>query len=309
MPALKYWDTNQSAYVLLMPGATTFPFTYTTTLAAPTVASSPYQINHNLNTTTPLVQIYDAVTGQQVMAQIRVVNANSIQISVTANMPNSVNVIVVGSAQAPVATQPANLVTLAQLQAVTPALPAPVTSGTTIQSFTDSLGDVWVAKNGVRSGNWYRARDVLHCRYYRNAAGAQVTGSIQALPYDTAQFDYYGLFSTSTLLLTAPVAGLWYVYANYSIAAPASTPYFMNLMIRYGAAPQTAGSTGTRIMQMQAPIVITTTGTYIGGQVFWPCNSGDQFWIEVYSTSGGLPYSISASSILTYMGASYVGTG
>jgi hypothetical protein len=193
MPALRYWDTGSSSYVLLTPGATTFPFTYMQTLTAPTVASSPYQINHNLNTTTPLVQIWDAVTGQMVQTQVTVVNANSVQITVAQNMPNNVNVIVVGSAQAPVPVAPADYASKSYVDARTPNLPPPVTSGTTIQSYTDPTGEIFVAKNGVNAGAWKRARDVLYAKWYRNTT-LNITTSLQDVGYDTMVKDDYGLY-------------------------------------------------------------------------------------------------------------------
>lgn len=85
--------------------------------------------------------------------------------------------------------------------------PAPLTSGSTIQSFVDPQGDVWVALNGVRGGNWYRAINVLHSRWYRNAALTLPTGSIQAISLDTAASDPYTLYNGS--VFTAPVAGLY----------------------------------------------------------------------------------------------------
>jgi|SRR5215469_9521 len=305
MPALKYWDVASSSYILLTPGATTFPFTYYQTLPAPTTAA-PFQINHNLNTMVPLVQVYDAVTGQMVQVQITVVNANSIQVSVGTNMPNNVNVIVHGSAQAPVPVAPANLATMQYVQSVTPTLPAPLTSGSGTQSFTDSLGDVWVAANGVYSGAWKRARDALHARWYRSAAW-QVTGSIGSPFCDTRQFDAYSMYGgSSTGLYTVPVAGLYLIYAGYTIAAPAATGYFTNQMIRYGGPALTGG---TRIVQTQVGVATTGTGTYIYSQVTWPCNAGDQFWQEAYSTSAGLPYTGSTGGNLTYFCIDYLGTG
>jgi len=87
-------------------------------------------------------------------------------------------------------------------------LPAPVTTGSTIQSYTDPLGDVWVAKNGVNGGNWKRARDVLYGGYYR-AAAWNLTTTTAVMLYDTVQYDDYGLYNTSTGAITLPVAGVW----------------------------------------------------------------------------------------------------
>lgn len=85
-------------------------------------------------------------------------------------------------------------------------LPAPVTSGTTVQSFTDVTGEVWVAKNGVASGVWKRAKDVLYAMVYRASAGSTGSGAFQ---FDTAYDDVYGMFTAASYGLTMPIAGLW----------------------------------------------------------------------------------------------------
>lgn len=87
--------------------------------------------------------------------------------------------------------------------------PAPLTSGTTIQSFTDPLGDVWVAKNGVNSGNWFRARDVLYCNVYRVQPFTLATSANPPLPMDTVVRDAYGMFNTTNGSVNCPVAGLY----------------------------------------------------------------------------------------------------
>ena len=234
MPALRYWDVAQNKYLDLpgIPGATgptgptgptpgPYPFTYTQTLSAPTVASSPYNVRHGLNTLTPLVQMYDALSGLMVMAQIYIVDANNIQITVTANMPNNINVIVIGSAQMPVPVNPADGASKAYVDARTPNLPAPVTSGTTIQSFTDVLGDVWVAKNGINSGAWARARDVLYARWARTAAYTMPTGTA-IFPFDTNLRDVFGIYVGASNWMVAPVSGLYDVKAQLSVTATAT---------------------------------------------------------------------------------------
>jgi hypothetical protein len=85
-------------------------------------------------------------------------------------------------------------------------LPPPVTTGTTIQTYTDQLGDVWVAKNGVSGGAWKRARDVLYARIYRNAGFSMTIGQA-AFPFDTAQDDPYGMFVAPNLKV--PIPGLY----------------------------------------------------------------------------------------------------
>lgn len=86
-------------------------------------------------------------------------------------------------------------------------LPAPVTSGG-VQSFTDPIGDVWVAYPSSYGGNWKRARDVLNCQWVRTAA-LTFPGAYTTLPWDTSVWDPYGLYSTGTSHFTLPIAGLW----------------------------------------------------------------------------------------------------
>jgi hypothetical protein len=99
-------------------------------------------------------------------------------------------------------------------------LPAPVTTGTTVQSFTSPDGEVWVAANGVNSGQWRRARDVLNARWYRNAAFTP--GTYAALSMDTATRDVFGLYNSGTGLYTIPVAGLYTVLASLGCTTPAT---------------------------------------------------------------------------------------
>jgi hypothetical protein len=103
------------------------------------------------------------------------------------------------------------------------ALPAPVTSGATIFSFTDVNGDVWVAKNGVNGGTWHRARDVLYSSMGRGGAFGSTTIAT-VLAFDTVLSDPYGLAGASTW--TAPVAGLYKIRSNVAIQATAAGQTF-----------------------------------------------------------------------------------
>jgi hypothetical protein len=101
-------------------------------------------------------------------------------------------------------------------------LPPPVTSGTTIQNFTDIWGDVWIAKNGVNGGNWRRAHDVLYARWFRNTA-VNASTTVVILTMDTMAKDDYGLFASPSFV--APVAG-WYNFTfQLAISGTASTQW------------------------------------------------------------------------------------
>jgi hypothetical protein len=99
--------------------------------------------------------------------------------------------------------------------------PAPVTIGTTIQTYQDPTGEWWVAKNGVRSGIWYKARDVLHCRYSRSAAYTfATTGTL--FPWDWMVRDPYTLWrSGGTFVL--PISGIWRADYQLVVAFTATT--------------------------------------------------------------------------------------
>jgi hypothetical protein len=102
-------------------------------------------------------------------------------------------------------------------------LPAPVTSGSGVQSYTDPTGQMWVAANGVSGGAWRRATQVLYSRAYR-AAAFNVTTTATQIPFDTVSGthgDPYGLF-TAGGTFTIPVSGLWRFAGRQGITATAT---------------------------------------------------------------------------------------
>jgi hypothetical protein len=100
-------------------------------------------------------------------------------------------------------------------------LPAPITLGSGVQSYTDPYGDVWVSANGVFGGAWRRARDVFHLAYYR-VASWNTAASSTPLAYDgqVDSSDPYGCYSGSTF--TAPIPGIWRIDASAAANATAS---------------------------------------------------------------------------------------
>src|SRR5215467_3594979 len=67
------------------------PWTGTITTPA---ASTNYTLTHNLGTTTPIVQMYDAVTQTQIVGQITVSSANAIVVSFAQAVPDNVTVVI-----------------------------------------------------------------------------------------------------------------------------------------------------------------------------------------------------------------------
>lgn len=108
-----------------------------------------------------------------------------------------------------------------------PALPPVVTSGTTVQSFTDANGQVWVAKAGVNGGAWRLARDVLHCVVNRTAAFNFNSGPV---PFDTVVRDPYGIYNVGTAQFIPPVSGMY-----FSTLSLRSTTSLMGVVLNIGA--------------------------------------------------------------------------
>jgi hypothetical protein len=266
------------------------------TLTSPTVASSPYTITHNLGTTTPVVQMWDAVTNQMVSAQISVQDANHLQVRVAQNMPNNVNVIIIGSAQAPAPINPADYANKSYVDARTPNLPAPVTSGTTIQTFTDALGDVWVAKNGVNAGAWKRARDVLHARVWRNAAFNWTTAAA-VLVFDTIDRDVYGVYSTATGQFSAIVAGWYHLQTRGLVLSTAGGTNWYQLDVYKNGSLSAQGFSTV----MPAGLYPTPIGS---GSVY--CAAGDYLTV-VESAGTAIAGGTNANS--TFATVDYLGTG
>jgi hypothetical protein len=172
--------------------------------------------------------------------------------------------------------------------------PPPVTSGSTIQSYTDPLGDVWVAKNGVNGGNWYRARDVLFSKMYRNAAWTMTVSTWTVFPYDTVNRDNYGLWTATGWSI--PIPGLWQASCT---AFATSTAAAQNMGVDivhngvFGAAVQ---------------LFAYTTSVYIRPQVVDTvmCAAGDSLAPE-YSMSAALAGGTGASQVAGF--CIYMGTG
>lgn len=180
------------------------------------------------------------------------------------------------------------------------ALPAPLTSGSTVQSFTDSLGDLWVAKNGVYGGAYKRARDVLHCKIMRGSNVALTSGSNQGVAFDTipAGYDPYGM--TALPGITVPVAGLYLVYCQLSVTTTATTGGLLYLLmtaagVNIAWSNQAWPGLAQPNMVYSAPIVRLT--------------AGQQVTATVQPTPASCTLQGAAANFLTYMSVDYLGTG
>jgi hypothetical protein len=178
-------------------------------------------------------------------------------------------------------------------------VPAPVSSGAGFTTFIDSLGDTWVAKGGVRSGVWYRAREALHVRYYLQAASLVASPTTAWFTFDTLQNDPWGMYNaggSGTWL--CPLAGLWRIFLQVVmsqasgqvgtalIADPSNTNF------AYGQAHASAANWTTAKCEWQ--------GT---------CSLGQQFKFGVQSTAAGGNAVVSGNLAFTHMTIHYLGTG
>jgi len=89
----------------------------------------------------------------------------------------------------------------------------PAVSSGGLQSYTDPIGDLWVAMPGVYGGTWQRASNVLLCRNYRVAAFT-VTPAAQALIMDTIAYDNYNMLDNTTGHLNFIIPGIYLIYAH-----------------------------------------------------------------------------------------------
>jgi hypothetical protein len=213
------------------PGAT-YNLSYYQSVPAPTTASSPYPITHGLNSTYVYVQTWDSVTNQMVQMQVTIVDANHISLSTAQNMPNAVNVVVMAGPAAPIPIIPANWATKAYVDAKTATLPPPVLTGTGVQTFTDALGDLWIAMAGVAGGAWKRAHAALHARVYRTAAFTTAAATPQSIPFDTVDYDPYGLatsLNTTSFAWSTPITGIYRIDTSMHINGNPGRAYHLTV--------------------------------------------------------------------------------
>lgn len=122
------------------------------------------------------------------------------------------------------------------------ALPPPVTTGATVQTFTDGGGNLWVAKAGVFGGAWRPARDVLQVAVHRSLAFT-INGQ-QTLLMDVNDYNPFAIYG-SPGQFTVPVAGLWRFDEVIAATATAANQWIQaNLNVNGSLVFQTQGVTG-----------------------------------------------------------------
>jgi hypothetical protein len=181
-----------------------------------------------------------------------------------------------------------------QTYAVLDNLPAPVTTGTTIQTFQDVLGDWWVAKNGVNGGNWFRARDVLYARWGRTAAYTYPTSGVN-VPFNNVSRDVYGLWSSTSNAFVTPVAGLWRMNSQLCVAFTA-VGQFIAMFI--------ATSSYSVRTNFNAPV---SGNQYCQAHDVFMCPAGDNLATTAYTSVALAMAGLTNSDC--YLSVSYLGTG
>ena len=174
-------------------------------------------------------------------------------------------------------------------------LPAAVTSGTTVQSYVDPMGDVWVAKNGVASGAWRRARDVVAARVYRVTAATSVASTWSRLGFDstTVGTDIFSLNSGGTF--TCPVAGRYLCIAQTAWGSNAAAWRQIAAIYKNGA-EVVRGFDGT--------VAINSNGTTQVHDVVL-CAAND--YLELYYYTGVAVAMQAVSGITPFFSVQYLG--
>jgi hypothetical protein len=181
-------------------------------------------------------------------------------------------------------------------------LPPPVTSGSGLQTFTDVLGDLWVAQNGTAGGAWKRARDVLHARVYRNAAFNCNSGTLTLVPMDGVYRDAWGMSDGSGIAFL--VTGAFAVTMQLGFVATVAAQWMMTRAyvgpvgseLLLGAAQNASAiASGTWSASVTFNHVVTNAASHVLTQV---------------TASGTMALSVAAGSpTWCWLSVSYLGTG
>lgn len=172
-------------------------------------------------------------------------------------------------------------------------LPAPVTSGTTAQSYTDPNGDVWLAKNGVSGGAWRKARDVARIRCYLGANQA-VSGQQNV---------------TMTAVNTDPLT----CFASGGFTAPVAGTYLANAFTNLSVSPSAVGDIQQLINQNGTTCSFGNVIYFPASSAGWPgasctdfivCAVGDSIQSALWTT---LAVTALGNAARTYLDVQYLG--
>jgi hypothetical protein len=194
-----------------------------------------------------------------------------------------------------------------QTYAVVNNLPPPVTSGSGIQNFTDEMtGEVWVAKVGVISGQWRKARDVLHGIAHRSAVTAMSTstaGGGANVPYDTTDQDAYGMNTgAANYGWTAPIPGWYRAFATITVTVVTTANTFIQ-----GSIAQTTPLSVVTLWSSDNWWSTTTSGNMTWrSMALMYLGALDMVNVHAYNAQG---FNYVASATYTRFEFDYLGTG
>jgi|SRR5215831_9653957 len=169
------------------------------------------------------------------------------------------------------------------------------TSG--FQSYTDPLGDIWVAKAGTYN-TWLRPTDVLKTRVWRNAPFNITTANL-ALALDIVSRDVFSLYSGTNW--TCPLDGMYRIIAQVAGSPTLSGQSFIVRVYQNGGLRITSQHDSSASGAGWSLSVIAVD------EVFLAATDLIQVNINSSSTSGtitGLP-----GNWWTYLNIAYAGSG
>jgi len=176
-------------------------------------------------------------------------------------------------------------------------MPPPVTSGTTLQTFTDNFGELWVAKNGVNGGAWRRPRDVLQSRVYRSAAFTTST-TAGIFGWDTVWRDTYGMWvGNPSYWFLIPITGFYRISFDISCAATAANHWYQG-WIRVNSVNQTDDASFSTSLASATLFTRSTALVY--------CAANDQIVTQHQSSAA---FNGNPSNLYCHFECVYMGTG
>jgi hypothetical protein len=165
--------------------------------------------------------------------------------------------------------------------------------------FTDTRGDLWIAKGGVNGGAWRRARDVLRARVWRSTSFSFPT-TAAGLDFDGSPAkDDYGIYSHASQGFVCPVAGV-YRYTCQLCANVTAAGSFVTQMVQSpaGTTLVTRNDYGTGAGNASYSLLTDTLTIAAGALV--------KTVIQGSASIGGLGY---GTSLINWAALEYLGTG